>query len=86
MGFDTGSIRFDDAGLVPVILQDISTGEVLMLAWANRQALEETARRGEMVFYSRSRKEIWHKGATSGNTMKVVDILKTATMILFWRW
>lgn len=76
MGFDTGSIRFDDAGLVPVILQDISTGEVLMLAWANRQALEETARRGEMVFYSRSRKEIWHKGATSGNTMKVVDILK----------
>lgn len=47
MGFDTGSIRFDDAGLVPVILQDISTGEVLMLAWANRQALEETARRGD---------------------------------------
>ncbi|HBG14060.1 MAG TPA: bifunctional phosphoribosyl-AMP cyclohydrolase/phosphoribosyl-ATP pyrophosphatase [Synergistaceae bacterium] len=76
MGFDTGSIRFDDKGLVPVILQDISTGEVLTLAWANRQALEETARRGEMVLYSRSRQELWHKGATSGNTMKVVDILK----------
>ncbi|HCR38977.1 MAG TPA: bifunctional phosphoribosyl-AMP cyclohydrolase/phosphoribosyl-ATP pyrophosphatase [Synergistaceae bacterium] len=76
MGFDTGSIRFDDKGLVPVILQDISTGEVLTLAWANRQALEETARRGEMVLYSRSRQELWHKGTTSGNTMKVVNILK----------
>lgn len=68
------SICFGTSGLVPVIVQDAETGEVLMLAWANMESLLETERLGEMVFYSRSRNELWHKGATSGNTLKVVEI------------
>lgn len=68
---DLSAIKFDDRGLVPVIAQDAITGEVLMLAFANREALELTEERGELVLFSRSRQEIWHKGATSGNTMKV---------------
>lgn len=69
-----GSICFGVDGLVPVVAQDAETGEVLMLAWANRESLLETERLGEMVFYSRSRNELWHKGATSGNTLRVVEI------------
>jgi len=68
------SISFGPDGLVPVIAQDCQTGEVLMLAWASRESLLETLRLGELVFFSRSRNELWHKGATSGNTMKVIDI------------
>ena len=64
-------IRFDDAGLVPCVMQDASTGEVLTLAYVNAEALRLTRETGEMHFWSRSRGEIWHKGATSGNTMKV---------------
>lgn len=68
------SIRFGADGLVPVVVQDAETGEVLMLAWANGESLLETKRLGEMVFYSRSRNELWHKGSTSGNTLRVVEI------------
>ncbi|MDO9509371.1 MAG: bifunctional phosphoribosyl-AMP cyclohydrolase/phosphoribosyl-ATP diphosphatase HisIE [Thermovirgaceae bacterium] len=68
------SICFGADGLVPVVVQDAETGEVLMLAWANRESLLETERLGEMVFYSRSRNELWHKGATSGNTLRIVEI------------
>lgn len=68
------SICFGENGLVPVVVQDAETGEVLMLAWANRESLIETERLGEMVFYSRSRDELWHKGSTSGNTLKIVEI------------
>ena len=68
------SICFGVDGLVPVVVQDADTGEVLMLAWANRESLLETERLGEMVFYSRSRNELWHKGSTSGNTLRIVEI------------
>lgn len=64
-------IAFDERGLVPCIVQDANTGEVLMFAWANAKALELTEETGEMHFYSRSRGEIWRKGETSGATMAV---------------
>lgn len=70
----TDSICFDENNLVPIITQDADTGEVLMLAWGSRESLAETERLGQMVFFSRSRQELWHKGATSGNTLEVVDI------------
>ncbi len=67
-------VRYDENGLVPVIAQDASTGEVLMLAYANREAVEETTKTGEAHYYSRSRGELWRKGATSGNTQRVVEV------------
>ena len=70
----TGRIGFDGNGLVPVIAQDASTGEVLTLAYANREAVEKTLASGEAHYYSRSRSELWRKGATSGNTQKVVEV------------
>ncbi len=68
---DFTKVRFDNNGLVPIIAQDCITGEVLMLAYTNAEALRLTEERGELVLYSRSRQQIWHKGATSGNVMKV---------------
>ncbi|MEN9604154.1 MAG: hypothetical protein RL545_843, partial [Actinomycetota bacterium] len=68
------SIRFDSAGLVPAIIQDVDSKRVIMFAWMNADSIKETLEIGETVFYSRSRKELWHKGATSGNTQKVVSI------------
>ncbi len=62
-------------GLVPVVVQDINTKEVLMVAYANREALEETLKSGYAHYYSRSRKELWMKGKTSGNTQKVKKVL-----------
>jgi phosphoribosyl-ATP pyrophosphohydrolase/phosphoribosyl-AMP cyclohydrolase len=62
------AIAFDDRGLVPCIVQHWHTGEVLTLAYMNAEALERTRTTGEMHFWSRSRDELWHKGATSGNT------------------
>ncbi len=67
-------IRYDEKGLAPVVAQDASTGEVLMLAYASREAVEKTTSSGEAHYYSRSRKEIWRKGETSGNTQKVVEV------------
>ena len=67
-------IRFDERGLVPVIAQDANTGAVLTLAYANREALERTLETGEAHYYSRSRQELWRKGATSGNTQRVVEV------------
>ena len=64
-------MAFDERGLVPCIVQDWHTGEVLTLAWMNAESLALTRRSGEIHFYSRSRQELWHKGATSGNTMAV---------------
>ncbi len=64
-------VKFDNRGLVPVIAQDFATGEVLMLAWMNRETLAETFETGVMVYYSRSRKKRWLKGETSGHTQKV---------------
>ena len=71
---DFSELHFDEAGLIPVVAQDAATGEVLMVAWANKEALLLTIERGELVLWSRSRKELWHKGATSGNRMNVLEL------------
>lgn len=67
-------IKWDEQGLVPVIAQDASTGEILMFACMNRDALAQTAQLGEAVYWSRSRRKLWHKGEESGHTQKVVEI------------
>jgi phosphoribosyl-AMP cyclohydrolase / phosphoribosyl-ATP pyrophosphohydrolase len=67
-------IAFDERGLVPCIVQDWETGEVLTLAYMNAEALRRTRETGEMHFFSRSRRELWHKGATSGNTQALKAI------------
>ena len=67
-------IKFDSSGLIPAIVQDAETKDVLMMAWMNAESLRLTIEKGETVFWSRSRQEIWHKGATSGNVQKVVEI------------
>lgn len=68
------NLKFDQNGLIPVILQDAYTMKVLTLAYMNEQAFTKTQETGETWLYSRSRQELWHKGATSGNTQKVVSI------------
>ena len=68
------ALRFDERGLIPVIVQDASSGDVLMFAYANRDALVKTVQTGEAHFYSRSRQALWRKGATSGNVQRVVRI------------
>jgi phosphoribosyl-ATP pyrophosphohydrolase/phosphoribosyl-AMP cyclohydrolase len=67
-------VRFDEAGLVPGIIQDADTGRVLMLGYLNAESLRLTAQTGFVTFWSRSRRELWRKGETSGNTLAVVDI------------
>src|SRR3954453_22292517 len=67
-------VRFDERGLVPAIVQAAATGEVLMMAYMSRESLVKTIDTGETWFWSRSRGELWHKGATSGNTQRVVGI------------
>jgi len=67
-------IKFDEKGLVPAIIQDAATREVLTLAYMNLESLEKTIESGETWFYSRSRQELWHKGETSGNTQSVVEM------------
>jgi phosphoribosyl-AMP cyclohydrolase len=69
------ALRFTADGLIPAIVQQHDTGEVLMFAWMDAAALDETLARGETVFWSRSRQERWHKGATSGNTQRVVEVV-----------
>jgi phosphoribosyl-AMP cyclohydrolase / phosphoribosyl-ATP pyrophosphohydrolase len=71
---DDSDIAFDERGLVPCIVQDWETGEVLTLAYMNAESLRRTRETGEMHFFSRSRQELWHKGATSGNTQSVKAI------------
>ena len=67
-------VKFDSKGLVPVIAQDSATGVVRMLAWANAEALRATVTKARATLWSRSRNELWEKGATSGNSMKVHDV------------
>jgi phosphoribosyl-AMP cyclohydrolase len=66
-------VKFDNNGLVPAIAQQHDTGEVLMMAWMNEQALRATLDTGEVHYWSRSRGNLWHKGETSGQTQKLVD-------------
>jgi phosphoribosyl-ATP pyrophosphohydrolase/phosphoribosyl-AMP cyclohydrolase len=68
-------INWDERGLVPAIVQDVRSGAVLMLAYMNEEALRLTQETGEAHFWSRSRKELWHKGATSGHVQHVREIL-----------
>lgn len=79
-------LKFDANGLIPAIIQDSQNLEILMLAWMNADSLQRTLETGETWFWSRSRQELWHKGATSGNTQKVVQIKKDCdedTLLLF---
>ena len=69
-------VKFNKEGLIPAIIQDAESGEVLMLGYMNEEALKLTLSGDEVWFYSRSRKELWHKGETSGNRIEVVSILK----------
>ena len=71
---DDSEIAFDQHGLVPCVVQDWRTGEVLTLAYMNAESLRLTRSTGEMHFFSRSRQELWHKGASSGNTQAVKSI------------
>ncbi len=66
--------KFDDCGLLTAVVQDAAGGEVLMVAWMNAEALRLTRESGEAWFFSRSRNELWHKGATSGNVMRVREL------------
>ena len=67
-------IRWTSDGLVPAIAQDADSGRVLMMAWMNRESLQRTVECGEAVYWSRSRKQLWHKGESSGHTQKVQRI------------
>jgi len=73
---DIEDIKFDEKGLVPAIIQDADTGEVLMLAYMNAEALQRTLSGEDVWFYSRSRQELWHKGETSGNYIRVKEVWK----------
>lgn len=77
MPFDRTAIAnlsYNEAGLIPAIIQNSESGRVLMMAWMSHESLLQTLELGETVFFSRSRNELWHKGATSGNTQRVVSI------------
>ena len=74
LSLDLARLRFDERGLVAAIAQDAFTGRVLMLAWASRDAVERTLATGEAWFWSRSRAELWRKGDTSGNVLRVVEV------------
>ncbi|MGI5978557.1 MAG: bifunctional phosphoribosyl-AMP cyclohydrolase/phosphoribosyl-ATP diphosphatase HisIE [Oscillospiraceae bacterium] len=72
---DIDELKFDEKGLIPAVVQDWRSGEVLTLAYMNRESLEISMREGRTCFWSRSRQELWRKGETSGNTQEIVDIL-----------
>lgn len=73
MPFDPATLTYNDAGLIPAIAQDATSGEVLMMAWMNAEAVARTLETGQVTYWSRSRQEFWVKGATSGNTQSLVD-------------
>ncbi len=69
-------LKFDDKGLIPAIVQDAGNGEVLMLGYMNKESLKRTLASGDVWFYSRSRQELWHKGETSGNFLRLKSITR----------
>ena len=73
-GFDASSLKYDERGLIPAIAQDAATGDVLMMAWMNRDAVEATLATGDATYWSRSRGELWRKGATSGHVQRLVEM------------
>jgi phosphoribosyl-AMP cyclohydrolase len=68
------AVKWNDAGLVPAVAQDVADGRILMVAWMNREALKLTAQQGSAVYWSRSRKKLWHKGEESGHQQTVSEI------------
>jgi len=74
MTFDPTSLKYDEAGLIPAIAQDQGTGEVLMMAWMNAEAVARTLTSGRVTYWSRSRAAFWVKGETSGNVQELVDL------------
>lgn len=74
MEFDTNTLAFNNDGLIPAIAQDEETGEVLMLAWMNAEAVRRSLQSLQVTYWSRSRQEFWVKGATSGNTQQLVSM------------
>lgn len=75
MEIDISQIKFDAKGLVPAVVQDVKTNAVVMLAYMNAESLRKTMATGYTWFWSRSRQELWNKGATSGNLQKVVELV-----------
>ena len=71
---NVNELKFDSQGLIPCIVQDAVTGEVLMMAWMNEESVQLTLDQRTTWFWSRSRQELWHKGATSGNTQQLVEL------------
>lgn len=71
--FDPATLKFNEAGLVPAIAQDHESGEVLMMAWMNAQAIERTLETGRVTYWSRSRQSFWIKGESSGHTQALID-------------
>ena len=67
-------LNWNEQGLIPAVVQDAATGDVLMMAWMNETSLRKTLETGQTHFWSRSRKELWHKGDTSGNVQRVLNI------------
>ena len=74
MSFDPANLRYNAAGLIPAIAQDETTGEVLMMAWMNQDALRQTLESGRVTYWSRSRQAFWIKGESSGNTQALIDL------------
>ena len=74
MDFDTSTLNFNEAGLIPAIAQDATTGEVLMMAWMNAQAVTQTLETGRVTYWSRSRQSFWIKGDTSGHVQELVEL------------
>jgi phosphoribosyl-AMP cyclohydrolase len=74
MPFDPASLRYDDRGLIPAVAQQHDTGEVLMMAWMNAEAVARTLAEGRVVYWSRSRRAFWRKGDTSGHVQRLVEM------------
>ncbi len=74
MAFDPAKLTYNDAGLLPVIAQEAATGEVLMLAWMNAEAVARTLETGRVTYWSRSRQSYWVKGESSGHVQKLVEL------------
>lgn len=74
MDFDTSTLKFNEVGLIPAIAQDATTGDVLMMAWMNAQAVTQTLETGRVTYWSRSRQSFWIKGDTSGHVQELVEL------------
>lgn len=74
MGFDPETLKYDERGLIPAIAQDAASGEILMMAWMNAEAVRRTLEHGRVTYWSRSRQRFWVKGETSGHVQKLVEM------------